>query len=83
MYCNHNFVITGRPVIKTGITTAVGHNHCVLRRLKTLKSSPRRKTYINRTGIMSTFQKYLQPNGLWKLPISDFFKKLILNLQKS
>ena len=56
--------------------------HYVLGGLKTLKSSPRRKTYINRTWIISPFQKYLQTNGLPLLPINDFFKKLILNLKK-
>ena len=56
--------------------------HYCLGGLKTLKSSPRRKTYINRTGIISPFQKYLQTNGLPLLPINDFFKKLILNLKK-
>ena len=45
-------------------------------------SSPKRKTYINRTGIISPFQKYLQTNGLPSLPINDFFKKLILNPKK-
>ena len=50
--------------------------HCVLRALKTSRSSSSRQTYVFQSKIAQGIQKSVQNNQLLSLPSNVFFKKL-------